>query len=133
MPKRPDCHEIHLTDLDPEVACESFEMSAVGDEYAKRSAQTTISAACSYRKRCDADIRNEVVLIYWPPRVLGRNICAPDGLRMGKTIEPPPNFQTTQVTSAITFRGQDIYFKTFMRGNYTFSQNVTHVMRSVLP
>jgi hypothetical protein len=59
---------------------------------------------------CGLEAGEEVVLIYWPPAVTSRDICAADGHGAAVTLSLP--VVTTPVvitTSAITFRGQDLY------------------------
>jgi hypothetical protein len=59
---------------------------------------------------CGLEAGEEVVLIYWPPNVTSRDICAVNG--HGSAVTLSPEINTTPVvitTSAITFRGQDLY------------------------
>jgi hypothetical protein len=58
---------------------------------------------------CDVDPGEDVVLIYWPPEVVSRDICANGGAGTASTIRSAfikPN--QIAVVSAITFKGPDM-------------------------
>jgi hypothetical protein len=70
---------------------------------------------CPRTRACHL-ILHEVVIIYWPKKLLSRDICGLDGY--GTSLlspEPTGTIGTEPVvvtTDAITFRGQDIYLRT---------------------
>jgi hypothetical protein len=57
---------------------------------------------------CWVQIDQEVLLIYWPPSLTSRDICANDG--RGKAVTLSQEYSTPPVVtvSAITFSGPDI-------------------------
>jgi hypothetical protein len=60
-------------------------------------------------RMCNLDLKSEIVLIYWPPRLASRELCGLNGTLSAQTTQWPKDFPTVITTDAITFRGQDIY------------------------
>jgi hypothetical protein len=61
---------------------------------------------CPVDTQCKVDVGNEVILIYWPPELTSRDICAAEGKAKASTITRAdrPSIVTM---NALTFRGQD--------------------------
>jgi hypothetical protein len=61
---------------------------------------------------CLLDLRQEVVLLYWPPEIENRDICldSSDPFAKWRTrSSPTTGAPRSIVTDAITFKGQDLY------------------------
>jgi hypothetical protein len=68
---------------------------------------------CPVRWDCQLDIE-EVVIIYWPDEIASRDICAQDGYGSAHVLPRDPKqagVETTYMTNAISFRGQDLYLR----------------------
>jgi hypothetical protein len=63
---------------------------------------------------CYLDARAEVALIYWPPTLSERDVCAANGYGTAKRKAPEAHSGSPKVVTmdAITFQGQDLYRKT---------------------
>jgi hypothetical protein len=61
---------------------------------------------CAINSQCLVDLGGEVVLIYWPPELTSRDICAAEGKGKASTVNRMgrPSIVTMD---AITFKGQD--------------------------
>jgi hypothetical protein len=70
----------------------------------------SLQRPCSSLRQCYLGFDAEIVILYWPPLITSRDICASDGVGAGVTIPVTPS-QTIITTSAITFRGQDLYLR----------------------
>jgi hypothetical protein len=60
---------------------------------------------------CNLYAEAEVMLFYWPPDLVSRNICAADGYGTANTVQKNFSSVITYVTSAVTFDGQNLYLK----------------------
>jgi hypothetical protein len=69
-----------------------------------------LQKSCSSLRQCYLGFESEVVLLYWPPTIRSRDICASDGVGAGITVPVTPS-QTVITTSAITFSGRDLYLR----------------------
>jgi hypothetical protein len=58
---------------------------------------------------CSISTGSEVVLIYWPPRLKSRDICANDGYGTAETINEPKDNPLIVTTNAITFGGFGVH------------------------
>jgi hypothetical protein len=81
---------------------------------------------------CEVSIDDDVVLFYWPPKVIDRDICAPDGIGRGVTVSPTGGGQSTVTISAITFAGQDLYTRLWVGFNSTTERSTRTVSSSVM-
>ena len=68
---------------------------------------------CKQYQGCRMEMGDEIVLLYWPPTVTSRDICALDGHGSAQTIEQPQNSEVIATTNVITFRGKDLYHMTY--------------------
>jgi hypothetical protein len=68
--------------------------------------------ACPVRPFCKLSL-HEVVIIYWPDNVVSRDICGNDGYGSSEVLAHIPTLSEPIVvtTTAITFRGQDLYIR----------------------
>jgi hypothetical protein len=62
------------------------------------------------KEQCKMDVGEEVVLIYWPPLLVSRNICAANGYgtAVTQTEDSPESGPLVVTTDAITFHGLDV-------------------------
>jgi hypothetical protein len=72
---------------------------------------------CNAPSECFLDLKIEVVLIYWPPRLVSRDICGADG--MSRTIPGPATAASVATITAITFRGGNIYRRSWIKDGIT--------------
>lgn len=86
---------------------------------------------CGDARSCDLDVGTEIVLFYWPPIVKSRDICAANGSGAATTLQHAPGFQKTVRATAITFRGQDLYFRGFMP-NYRTPKSPSYIRPSTM-
>ena len=94
---------------DRQVSCSTgFVSSNLFDD----TARTVSDGPCEYVARCKINPGDEAVLIYWPPPVTTTDFCGGDSPVIQKRtltpIQAPPQ---PFVTSAITFRGRDLYHR----------------------
>lgn len=82
------------------------------------------SQACSDLRACEVDPGDEVKLIYW----------GSTGLNETNLIKPSNRTSRTVVTTAITFNGQDLYYRGIIRGNFTSfpSSETSYISQSVM-
>ena len=72
-------------------------------------------------RACSVYMNQEVLLIHWPPKMTAKNICADNGIGEGKTLGSLSDVSRTFVTSALTFRGANLYPRGEMQnGNTSF-------------
>lgn len=57
---------------------------------------------------CMVNLGSEVVLIFWPPRVFSRDICANDGMGTAQTVAGLHDGPSVVTVDAITFQGLDV-------------------------
>lgn len=84
---------------------------------------------------CDVGTSNEeIVLLYWPPEVESRDICAErrdlPGLWITKT-SPLTGVPRSIVTDAITFRGRDLYVLSEIRDEHGGTERLTSTWDTV--
>jgi hypothetical protein len=63
------------------------------------------------KEDCEFWFKDELVLLYWPPQLENRDICAADGYGNATTLSPTMTTSQVAVLNAITFAGQDLYWK----------------------
>jgi hypothetical protein len=90
---------------------------------------------CPYLDVCNLLVGHEVVLIYWPPDKArqhppsySNNLHNQTVFQIPSTSKAPRTYKTT----AITFRGQDLYLRTWIRGNRTETLSSYYVTQSTL-
>jgi hypothetical protein len=66
----------------------------------------------SCRSNCRVDIGEEVALIYWPPNLSSRDICAKNGYGTAETLAPEKDSPNTVTLDAITFQGENVFLRT---------------------
>jgi hypothetical protein len=66
-------------------------------------------ACTNHYPACNLHMGNEVVLLYWPPKLESRDICGLDGAGYAKTVPYPSDVVVTTVMNAITFQGKERY------------------------
>jgi hypothetical protein len=62
-------------------------------------------------RTCAVEAEAEVVLIYWPPVVTSRDICASNGYGEAKTLTPDTVRPSIVTMDAITFQGRNMNLK----------------------
>jgi hypothetical protein len=63
---------------------------------------------CGAPGECQLDLQQEIVLLYWPPKLTSRDICMDDGIGTGKTAQDSSASAVKTITK-IPFRGVDMY------------------------
>jgi hypothetical protein len=82
---------------------------------------------------CRTGFDNELVLIYWPPVIESRNICANNGRGSGATVyDVPSGKQRVATLSAITLQGQDLYHRLDIISGSTMTKETGYLTSSVL-
>jgi hypothetical protein len=79
---------------------------------------------CPLSQACELKVGDEIVLLYWPPTVTSRDICALDGYGSAQTIKQPQNSEITVTMNAIAFRGKDLYHIPYRAGDHGFESTV---------
>jgi hypothetical protein len=74
---------------------------------------------CVNKGQCVLDFLNEVVLLYWPPKLTSRDICASNGLGSAETISVRHSSTVVTTISEITFRGTDLYRLSWIAKGHT--------------
>jgi hypothetical protein len=81
--------------------------------FSEQEAFQTISDApsfpCGAPGECRLSFNQEVVLLYWPPNIISRDICAEDKIGMGRTAPPKTSRAAVETITRVPFRGQDLY------------------------
>jgi hypothetical protein len=71
-----------------------------------------LSNSCPVVPQCELGLRQEIVLFYWPG-ILSKDVCALNGYGTVQTLTSRPtsfsNTPITVITTAITFRGQELF------------------------
>ena len=82
---------------------------------------------------CELITDQEVVLIYWPPNVTSRDICASNGAGTAVTL-PQPTYsnKTYFTTTAISFAGKDLYLQHVILDNKTTTYTKIEIKPSVM-
>lgn len=110
-PKKPSCvipidhcNEYRSTYIKErmESGQEEFDMSK------SISSDVSACALSVVMNQCSLMAAAEVVLIYWPPAVTSRNICAANGHGTALTLTQTGHRPSVVTTDAITFRGLEI-------------------------
>jgi hypothetical protein len=99
------CREIRDKDLELEFDAPNFAGDARYDNGGKGR-----GVYCGMF--CEIEAGEEVALIYWPPVVTSRDICAANGYGTAETLAPGTNAPSIVTMDAITFQGKDMYLKT---------------------
>jgi hypothetical protein len=124
-----DCWPTGIDEQNPEPTCKydwSYKYSTCSDKWsAYRSSLGAISTGlnefdfyqqtvaglphvsdCPIDTQCMVNMGDEVVLIYWPPELASRDICAAEGKAKASTISRADR-PSVVTMDAITFKGQD--------------------------
>jgi hypothetical protein len=92
---------------------------------------------CGAQAVCHLDLQQEIVLLYWPLKLVDRDICAADGIGSGRTISTtnfPINSSqpVVKTISQISFRGGNLYRLSWVSGHVTRTWNDPIVTPSVM-
>jgi hypothetical protein len=87
---------------------------------------------CGAEGECLLDLQDEIALIYWPPHVVSRNICATDARGFGQTVFDPPTASSVVTMTEITFHGAAMYRKSWIMDQYTGTWNDPTISPSVM-
>ena len=133
-PQVPDCAGLlpsQSTHTFLETICDSKTLEIFAQVAAEETAeasrvpvQTLTPQSCLMRKSCSFQYSEEVLVLYWPPRLEARDICALNDTDW-KTLEPTPGRQTITTIDAITFVGKDLYRRGWIWNGTTLSSH-TH-------
>jgi hypothetical protein len=83
---------------------------------------------CPKYRECQVQI-DEVVIIYWSPKVKSGNICASNRHHSPESLAEVHGYPNIITTDAITFRGQDLYLRE-LSNDYTNTKSTPHYISS---
>jgi hypothetical protein len=81
----------------------SERLKSGSDDFNYQNSMEKLPSICPVDGNCSIDM-DEAILIYWPPLLTSRNICAADGYGTAVTLSEDVVGQVTAVKDAITFR-----------------------------
>ena len=86
---------------------------------------------CGAEGQCELDLKQEIVLLYWPAKLASRDICADNGIGAITTV-PEAFSSAVKTITEVPFRGVDLYRLAWVSNGNTETWNDPIIEPSVL-